>query len=242
MEIQSAISKFDRYASRDQSNKVEVIERPAGGLSIVMAEAELAGQPSSVLSLKVVHGILSLIAAGVHDCASARSVLQNAQRDYNGLARLNISIISCDLQSQTVVITKNNLTPLVLIRDNEASFLTLSSDDPEDLHLNPSVFQYDIEADTWFGLFSNGVWTAGQEYGQRLDILLTVSSYFDEEDPKPHELADIIINEAVSLDLARPHDDMTVIVMRIANNPAKNIRRQCITLPLTIHKNQKESL
>jgi hypothetical protein len=39
MEIQIAISKVDRYSSPEQGDQVEIVERPNGGVSVILAKA-----------------------------------------------------------------------------------------------------------------------------------------------------------------------------------------------------------
>ena len=108
MELQVAISKVDRYSSTAEGDKVEIIERPRGGLSVIMAEGKLSGRRSRSIAMKAVHSIMNLIATGLHDGASSRTVLSDISTEFNAKARISLSIISCDLESQTIVITKNN--------------------------------------------------------------------------------------------------------------------------------------
>ena len=113
MEIQAAISKIDRYSSTEQGNKVEIIERPNGGISIVMGEGKLAGSRSQDVTMKAVHAVLNMIAEGVQDGASSRMVLRRIHDEHQQNADVKISVISCDLLSKTIVITKNNPTPVL---------------------------------------------------------------------------------------------------------------------------------
>ena len=108
MEIQAAISKADRYSSSEQGDKVEIIERPRGGLSVIIAEGKLNGQQSRSIAMKAVHSIMNLISTGLHDGASSRIVLSNIFEEHQGKAKVSLHIISCDLESQSIVITKNN--------------------------------------------------------------------------------------------------------------------------------------
>jgi len=44
MEIQISISKIDRYGEGNSGDTVEVVERPNGGISIVMADGQKDGK------------------------------------------------------------------------------------------------------------------------------------------------------------------------------------------------------
>ena len=75
MEIQAAIAKVDRYSSLNRVTRLEVIERPNGGISFVMAEGKISGRRSKMVTMKAVHRTMTLISEGIHDGASARAVL-----------------------------------------------------------------------------------------------------------------------------------------------------------------------
>ena len=44
MELQIAVSKIRKYATSSSGDTVEVVERPNGGLSIVMADGQRSGR------------------------------------------------------------------------------------------------------------------------------------------------------------------------------------------------------
>lgn len=59
MEIQIAIAKVDRYSSPEQGDQVEVVERPNGGISVILGEGKLNGSRSKFVARKAVHRVLS---------------------------------------------------------------------------------------------------------------------------------------------------------------------------------------
>lgn len=236
MELQAAISKTARYSSVSQGDKVEIIERPRGGISIIMAEGKLSGHRSRSIAMKTVHSILSLIASGMHDGAASRMVLSNIFEDHKGKAQVSLSIISCDLESQSIVITKNNATPVVTVFEGTAEYLRFDGTVETDHTLTPSVFQFEIEEGRDFILVSDGILQAGTQYEQTLDLRVLVESLFEYDEPPVQEIADAILTQAISQDLGRPHDDMTVTVLRISPSPSSNIRRECVHFPINDSK------
>ncbi len=232
MELQATISKVDRYSSAAQGDKVEIIERPRGGLSIIMAEGKLNGRRSRTIAMKAVHSIMSLIARGLHDGAASRSVLSEISNEYKGKAQVSLSIISCDLDSQTIVITKNNKTPVITVFEGTAEYLRFDDTDEDDHALTPSVFQFEIEEGRDFILVSDGILQAGSQYEQPLNLRISVESLFEDDEPVIQEIADAILNQAINKDLGRPQDDMTVTVVRISPTPSTNIRRECVFFPI----------
>lgn len=232
MELQAAIAKVDRFSSVEQGDKVEIIERPHGGISIIMAEGKLGGRRSRIIAMKAVHSILNLIASGLHDGASSRIVLSNIFEEHKGKAQVKLHIISCDLESQSIVITKNNITPVVTVFDGAAEYLRFDGTIESDHCASPSVFQFEIKEGRNFILVSDGILQAGSQYEQPLDLRVLVESLFEDDEPTVQNLADAILNQAISQDLGRPRDDMTVTVLRISPSPSTNIRREFIYFPI----------
>lgn len=232
MELQAAIAKVDRFSSVEQGDKVEIIERPHGGISIIMAEGKLGGRRSRIIAMKAVHSILNLIASGLHNGASSRIVLSNIFEEHKGKAQVKLHIISCDLESQSIVITKNNITPVVTVFDGAAEYLRFDGTIEADHCASPSVFQFEIKEGRDFILVSDGILQAGSQYEQPLDLRVLVESLFEDDEPTVQNLADAILNQAISQDLGRPRDDMTVTVLRISPSPSTNIRREFIYFPI----------
>jgi len=232
MELQAAISKADRYSSAEQGDKVEVIERPRGGLSIIMAEGKLSGRRSRSIAMKAVHSILNLIATGLHDGAASRIVLTNIYEEHKGKAQVNLHIISCDLESQSIVITKNNAIPVVTVFEGRADYLPFDVTNESEPCDCPSVYQFEIEEGRDFILVTDGVLQAGAQHEQPLDLRLLVESLYEDDEPSVQVIADTILNQAISQDLGRPRDDMTVTVLRISPTPSSNIRRECVHFPI----------
>lgn len=236
MELHAAISKTSRYSSVAQGDKVEIIERPRGGISIIMAEGKLSGRRSRSIAMKAVHSILSLIASGLHDGAASRTVLRNINDEHKGKAQVDLSIISCDLESQSIVITKNNATPVLTVFEGTVDYLRFDDSINAEPSLEPSVYQFEIKEGRDFILVSDGILQAGTQYEQALDLQVSVESLFEDDEPAVQEVADAILNQAINQDLGRPCDDMTVTVLRISAAPPTNIRRECVHFPITDQK------
>lgn len=232
MELQATIAKVDRFSSAEHGDKVEIIERPRGGISIIMAEGKLSGRRSKAIAMKVVHSVMTLIANGLHDGAASRAVLSNISEEHQGKAQVSLSIISCDLESHSIVITKNNEIPVLTVFGGSTDFLRFDSAIDTDHCCSPSVFQFEIEEGRSFVLVSDGILQAGKQYDQPLDLRVSVESLFEDDEPTVQEIAEAVLKQAISQDLGRPRDDMTVTVLRISPSPSTSIRRECVTLPI----------
>jgi hypothetical protein len=73
MEIQIAVAKTSKYAVSESGDTLEVVERPNGGVSVVLADGQTSGRGAKAISSMVVRKIISLLAEGVRDGAAARA-------------------------------------------------------------------------------------------------------------------------------------------------------------------------
>ncbi len=233
MEIQAAIAKIERHSSTEEGNKVEIIERPNGGISIVMAEGTLSGSRSKGVTMKAVHAVLNLIAEGVPDGASSRVVLQRIRDEHRDVADVKITIISCDLQTKTIVITKNNNVPVLIYEVGESRFLPLEEDE-ESHRYDPVVYQFEFQLGQTFILITEGVQNAGDYYENKIELLTALGSIFDDDNDEPvvQDVADNLLQQAIAYDNGRPRDDMTVVVLRVSPVTLRDIRREYVCFPI----------
>ncbi len=71
--IDVAIAKTNKYASRESGDTVEIVERPEGGLSVIMAHGQGSGRAGKSLSMLVTAKVSALIKECVRDGACARA-------------------------------------------------------------------------------------------------------------------------------------------------------------------------
>jgi rhodanese-related sulfurtransferase len=73
MEIQIAVAKINKYDSIESGDTLEVVERPNGGVSVVLADGQSSGLQAKHISTAVVRKVITLLAEGVRDGAAARA-------------------------------------------------------------------------------------------------------------------------------------------------------------------------
>src|SRR5512137_1183675 len=111
MEVQIAVAKTNKYAVSESGDTLEVVERPNGGLSVVLADGQTSGRGAKAVSMLVVRKVISLLAEGVRDGAAARAASDSLYTDKQGKVTSTLNIVSVDLQTGTVVLTRNNPAP-----------------------------------------------------------------------------------------------------------------------------------
>src|SRR5512136_1810850 len=127
MEVQIAVSKINKYASSESGDTVEVVERPNGGLSVVMADGQSSGKGAKWISTLVVRKVITLLSEGIRDGASARAASDYLFTERKGKVSATLNILSVDLQTSTLVITRNNPAPVLLARDDQITCLVEES-------------------------------------------------------------------------------------------------------------------
>src|SRR6187431_1791869 len=127
MEIQIAVAKINKYAVSESGDTLEVVERPNGGLSVVLADGQTSGRGAKAVSILVVRKVISLLAEGVRDGAAARAASDYLFTEKNGKVSSTLNIISVDLVTKTVVLTQNNPVPVFVIHGKKIECLEANS-------------------------------------------------------------------------------------------------------------------
>src|SRR5512139_4001398 len=127
MDLGIAVAKINKYASSNSGDTVEVVERPNGGISVVMADGQSSGRGAKWISTLVVRKVITLLAEGVRDGAAARAASDSLFTDRSGKVSCTLNIISIDQQTRTLVITRNNPAPAYICLHGVISTLDESS-------------------------------------------------------------------------------------------------------------------
>lgn len=233
MEIQIAVAKTNKYASSESGDTLEVVERPNGGMSIVLSDGQTSGKGAKDISMLVVRRVISLLAEGVRDGAAARAASDYLYAERNGKVSATLNILSADLQTGTLVITRNSPTPVFVIRGDRVECLLGESDAIGTMrNIRPAISEIPLDGETTVVMYTDGIVHAGDRYGQSLDICTTLESMLDEQDPLAQEIADALLNQALSLDQGRANDDMSIVVLQVLARESDQIRRMMVRLPV----------
>ena len=239
MEIRLAVSKTNKYATSDSGDSVEVIERPNGGISVVMADGQSSGKGAKQVSYLVVRKVISLLSEGVRDGAAARAASDYLFTERKGKVSSTLNIVSIDLQTGTMVITRNNPLPVLILSvaeicafDDECNPIGLYRD------TRPLISEVPLEPGLLVVLFTDGLVHAGSRSGESIDIKTFLQSIIDdeadEETLNPQKIADSLLAHAVHLDNGRPVDDITIVVIQVTSRISDSVRRMTVALPFDL--------
>ena len=233
MEAQIAVAKIKKYATSNSGDTVEVIERPQGGVSVVLADGQSSGRGAKWISVMVVRKVISLLAEGVRDGAAARAASDSLYTERGGKVSATLNILSVDLQTRTLVITRNNPAP-VLIANNDEIRLLEEPCRPIGLYRDtrPVISEVSLQSGLTVVEYTDGLIHAGSRDGQSMDVVACLNTLLYDADPSPQYLADALLNHALTLDQGRPVDDVSVVVMRVTPHAGDEVRRMTVRLPL----------
>ena len=217
----------------ESGDTLEVVERPNGGLSVVLADGQRSGKNAKRISNIVARKVISLLGEGVRDGPAARAASDYLYSLRGGKVLSTLNILSIDLETNTLVITRNNPAP-IHIKTNKG-FSSLSSESmPVGVYRNtrPEITEIELEPNLTVVAFTDGMVTAGERKGTHLDIPAAMQEILEEDQVSAQKIADYLISKALELDDQRPIDDVSIVVLHISPNQQDFIRRMTVRVPI----------
>ena len=234
MEIDVAVSKINKTGTPESSDSIEIMERPLGGLSIVMSNVLGQGIDKKAISGAIVRKVIGWIGEGIRDGAAARAASDYLFTEYKGNITACMNIISFDKQSGTIVVTRNNPSPIFIYRGEEINYLSGQSYCiGSSQNIRPLISEIPLTPNTLLVLYSIGVENAGKSIGQEFDGVMLVRSLLDEQDPTAQEITNTLLQEAIRMDQNSPKEDMTIVAARLLPGAGKNIRKMSVSYPFS---------
>ena len=234
MEVRVGMAKVKKYATSESGDTLELIERPYGGLSLVLADGQLSGRAAKAISNMVARKVISLLAEGVRDGAAARAAHDYLYLHRGGKVSATLNIVSIDLRSRTIVLSRNSHCP-VFICDPEGLHVIDTPSDPVGIspRTKPVIAEVAMRAGTYVVVFTDGVLSAGERTGESLDVPQLIRDFLADDEPSAQDLADHILEEVLRIDQGRPADDSSVLVVAIAEGETGGqVRRLSICFPI----------
>jgi serine phosphatase RsbU (regulator of sigma subunit) len=238
MEIQVAAAKVNKYATRESGDSLEMLERPGGGLSFVLVDGQGSGQGAKAISHLVAQKTVSLLADGVRDGAAARAAHDFLYALRQGKVSSDLNIVSFDLVSRTVVLSRNSAVP-IYVADAEGVRAVDQPSQPIGIYARtkPVITEIPIVPGTNIVVVTDGVPEGGLRFGQPLDLLSSLTGLLSQDGMNAQTLANGLLDAAIAADHGRPADDMSVLVLSIVPDQAPNqttggVRRMSVSFPI----------
>ncbi len=229
-----AVSKINKYNSPESGDSIELVERPNGGLSIALCEAGSSGREAKSISSMVVRKVVNLLGEGVRDGAAARAASDYLYTERNGKISAYLNILSIDLETSTIVITRNNPSPIFVAHQEKIECLA-GENNPigTTRNIRPTISEIPLDVNTTIVIFTDGVTRAGSSFGQTLDVCTLLNAILEDQEPTAKQISDSILSQAIRLDQGRPNEDMSLLALRVLSRNKDEIRRLSISIPFT---------
>jgi serine phosphatase RsbU (regulator of sigma subunit) len=233
MEAQIAVAKIAKYATAESGDSLEMTERPGGGLSFVLADGQSSGKAAKAIANVVTRKAISLLAEGVRDGAAARAASDYLYTYRAGKVQATLNILSIDLVSRTLVISRNNPAPVLLIQNGTVVALEKPSDPVgARREVRPNITEVSLEEGLAAVVYTDGLVHAGERVGRPMDALERVRALLQAGPPDPARWAEDLLAAAVALDQDRPCDDISILVAAIQATQQDDVRRLTVRMPL----------
>ncbi len=221
------LAKTEKYASRDSGDTVEIVERPGGGFSVVMIDGQGSGQAAKTLSLLLSSKAVGLIKEGVRDGSVARATHDHLFMYRHGRVSATFDMLSVDMQTRTVVVTRNADAPMLLGEDGAFRTVEVESGPIGRYHFTkPEIREMPIRAGLTVVLFTDGIPHSGRRRQlPEIDYVALADAEISPGLPA-QAIADRVLELAIDRDDGRPGDDMAVVAMRIGEFEGERVIRR----------------
>ena len=235
MEAHFAVAKVGKYATRESGDTLEMIERPHGGLSMVLVDGQRSGRPAKAISNVVARKAVQLLAEGVRDGAAARAAHDYLFTYRSGKVSATLNILSVDTRSGTLVISRNNPAPVIVYTMEKGLFLLDEPSSVVGVHrqVKPIITEIPVAIGTFVVVFTDGLQHAGTISGSNgLDPFIFVGDLVSQKIMDARRIVNTLLDRALELEKGRPRDDISVMCMSVEDKRGDDTRRLHGRLPL----------
>lgn len=232
MEIKVAVSKVGKYAAGICGDSVEVVERPRGGVSVIIVDGQGHGRSAKRMSHMLAAKAAGLVEDGARDGAVMRVINDHLYAFRDGQVSATATILTADLDHDCLIVSRNSNTP-VIIGDGDGAHCFDSPVEPIGVRrlIKPAINHFRLQAGAVLIGFTDGVTHAGRYLAKQRFDFQWVYKKLREAYPV-QELADSILAYAIGLEEGKPKDDMAVAVLGIAEGAdTLGIRKLSVSYP-----------
>lgn len=235
--IAIGVAKAPRAGVGQSGDTVEVIERPRGGVSVVMVDGQGSGAAAKRLSLQLVNKAAALIGDGARDGAVVRAVHDTLYALRDGRVSATLTILSVDLEAGALLISQSGANPVVVLEGDNKRSTFEGTETPLGVHvrIRPKVTSLPIASPTVMISCTDGVIHAGRRFGQPAGFGadgIRGLIQTPRNGAGAQRLAETILDAALDADNGRAQDDMAVMVVSVLPTQERQwTRRLALEIP-----------
>lgn len=235
MQLELAVAKCNKYATRESGDTVEVIESLAGGFVVLLADGQGSGAAAKILSQQAVSKAISLLKDGMPIAEVATNVHRHLYLYRGGKVSVTLTLIAVDGSGLHAEVSRNGDAPVVSFG---AEGLRLLEGYAPPLGVGsaalPSVEGIELAPGSYLIAYSDGLPHAGNKSDHRLNLPPLIASFANGQ-PSAQDFADHLLRLAIERDRGFPDDDMTVAVLHLNADPLASgplVRRMMVSVPI----------
>jgi len=235
MELKFAVAKVSKYASKESGDTLEMIERPHGGLSMVLVDGQRSGRAAKAISNVVARKAVQLLAEGVRDGAAARAAHDYLYTYRGGKVSATLNILSIDGRTRSLVVSRNNPAPVIVYSEEKGFYLLDEPSSVVGVHRNvkPIINEVPLLPGTLVVVYTDGLEHAGSISGTKsLVPIMIVREMVESGINEPQPIVDGLLDKAVEMEQGRPRDDISVMAVAVTDTGGDDARRLSGRLPL----------
>jgi len=232
MRIEVAWAKMPKGGFGESGDSIELVERPLGGLSLILADGQGSGPAAKRIARMVAMKAVALIAEGSRDGAVARAVQDMLYTAREGRVTATLTVITADLYSRTVLVSRNAACPVWGRQEGRVFRIEGHSDVIGTYRkTKPAITELPLITDSLYLTFSDGILTAGRRYDRTINWEAVETELESLSLDDLNQWVDEFIHTAVELDRGRPGDDMSVMMLGVRDDQGPSLRRLHASIP-----------
>ncbi|MBN1956086.1 MAG: serine/threonine-protein phosphatase [Anaerolineae bacterium] len=234
MEVRVAVAKVAKWATRESGDTLEMIERPRGGLSFVLVDGQRSGRAAKAISNLVARKAIAELAEGVRDGAAARAAHDYLHAYKGGKVSATLNIVSVDLTTHTLVLSRNNPSPIVLVTAAGEVRLLDEPSQPVGVYsrTKPVITEVELQPGIAVFIYTDGLVYAGENRSGPIDVPHLVAE-MTAAGMNVQDMADRLLAEAMQREDNRPRDDISILVLQVLSEAADPVRRLSVQAPIS---------
>ncbi|HEC33965.1 MAG TPA: serine/threonine-protein phosphatase [Chloroflexi bacterium] len=233
MEVEVAAAKAPKWAMSESGDTLEMIERPRGGLSFVLVDGQRSGRAAKAISNLVARKAIAELAEGVRDGAAARAAHDYLHAYKGGKVSATLNIVSVDLDTGTLVLSRNNPCSTILVAPEGEIRLLDEPSHPIGIHprTKPLITEVDLRPGITVVVYTDGLSHAGEHRSGPMDLPAAVAEMVA-AGWSARRMADGLLERALALESGRPRDDISVLVLQVQAKEGGQVRCLSVRVPI----------
>lgn len=230
--VEVAWSKMPKGAFGQSGDSIELVERPLGGLTLILADGQGSGPAARRISRMVAMRAVQLIADGSRDGAVARAVQDMLYTAREGRVTATLALLSVDWHTRTLVIARNAPSP-VLVRQEDHVFRLEGGAEVIGTYrkTRPAITELPATKESLLLTCSDGLLQAGRRYGTVFSWGPWEERFLATPAGELGEFVEDLMDHALELERGRPNDDISIMALGLKGEDDSARRSLVATIP-----------